>query len=341
MKKRILVTVCAMLVTVFLLGVFQALVVPKYTDNREGALVREYYGSALDHDVIFVGDCEVYETFVPAILWEEYGIRSYVRGSAQQLPWQSYYILEDTFRNETPKAVVFNVYALKYGSPQSEEFNRMTLDGMEWSSSKWNAIKASMTEEESALDYVFPILRYHSRITELNGDDVKYMLNEPPSVSDNGYLLQTGIVPMTADQSELVRGLSDYTLPSAAMEYLDKIRELCVENGSELILVKAPTNSWRYWWFDEWDEQINEYASQNSLSYYNLIPKTEEIGIDWTTDTYDEGAHLNVYGAEKTTKYFGKLLNDAHGLGGADQSSEWDSRVTEYYERKKIMEEQN
>ena len=83
MKKRIIVTVCALLVTVLLLGILQALVIPKYTDNREGALVREYYSSDMDHDVVFVGDCEVYETFVPTVLWEEYGIRSYVRGSAQ------------------------------------------------------------------------------------------------------------------------------------------------------------------------------------------------------------------------------------------------------------------
>ena len=69
--------------------------------------------------------------------------------------------------------MVFNVYALKYGNPQSEEFNRMTLDGMKWSGSKWKAIKASMTEEENMLDYIFPILRYHSRITDLNGDDLK------------------------------------------------------------------------------------------------------------------------------------------------------------------------
>lgn len=340
MKKRIVVTVCAVLVAVILLGFLQALVRPKYTDNREGALVGEYYRSGFDHDVIFVGDCEVYETFVPAILWEEYGIRSYVRGSAQQLPWQSYYLLEDVFRNEKPKAVVFNVYSLKYGKPQSEEFNRMTLDGMKWSSSKWNAIKASMTKDENMLDYIFPILRYHSRITELEGDDLRYAVKDPPVVSDSGYLMQTGVAPMNFDQSELVRGLSDYTLPQTAMEYLDKMRELCEKNESELILVKAPTNSWRYWWYDEWNEQIESYAQNNGLAYYNLIPECEKIGIDWLTDTYDEGAHLNVYGAEKTTRYFGQILKGSHGVGGDTENDAWDELAKAYHERKKQMEEQ-
>ena len=29
-----------------------------------------------DFDVIFVGDCEVYENFSPVVLWEKYGINS-------------------------------------------------------------------------------------------------------------------------------------------------------------------------------------------------------------------------------------------------------------------------
>ena len=85
MKKRILTALCAVLVIVILLSVAQLLVVPKYRSNREGALIGEYYDHAGDHDVIFIGDCEVYESIVPTKMWEEQGISAYVRGSAQQL----------------------------------------------------------------------------------------------------------------------------------------------------------------------------------------------------------------------------------------------------------------
>ena len=340
MKKRILIVVCALLVLAILLGCAQAIVTPKYTDNPEGALIREYYDSGFDHDVLFIGDCEAYESFVPTVLWEEYGIRSYVRGSAQQLVWQSYYLLEETFRYETPKTVVFNVLALKYGTPQNEAYNRMTLDGMRWSKTKWQAIRASMTEDESMLEYLFPLLRFHSRITSLTGDDFRYAL-EAPAVSHNGYLMQTGIAPM-GEEEEYIRGLSDYTLPATAMDYLEKMRLLCAENGAELILIKSPTNSWGYWWYDEWDAQIVDYAASHELSYYNFIPACEEIGIDWQTDTYDRGVHLNVYGAEKMTKYFGALLCEKHGYEqskptqGNDAS--WDAKVRRYYEQKTQME---
>ncbi len=337
MKKRILITACALVVVALLLGLLQALVVPKYISNPEGRLVGEYYGETGEHDVIFVGDCEVYETFIPAYLWEKHGISSYVRGSAQQMTWQSYYLLEDTLRYEKPKAVVFNVYALKHGEAQDEGNNRKTLDGMRWSKSKVDAINASMMEGENFLDYVFPLLRYHERITQLGIEDFKYMFGNE-NVSHSGYLMQKGI--LAAQESDLEEGRNyfvdddDSRLPAKSMEYLEKMRVLCEENDIELILVKAPTNATVYWWYDEWEEQVCEYADKNGLAYYNLIENADEMGIDFTVDTYDRGKHLNVYGAEKATDYFGRILKDKHGLGNTEHSeahvSAWNERVEKY-----------
>ena len=319
---------------ILLLGA-QALVMPKYIDNREGRLVGEYYSQAGNNDVLFLGDCEVYESFVPAVLWEKYGISSYVRGSAQQLIWQSYYLLEEMLESESPNAVVFNVYAMKYGEPQNSAYNRMTLDGMRWSTSKIRAINASMTDEESFVEYLLPILRFHSRISELGADYFKYMLDAPVA-SDSGYLMQTDVHPMTTTREG--DDLFDYTLPASAFEYLDKMKALCKENGVELILIKAPTNHWKFWWYDEWDKQIVDYATKNDLDYINFIPLAEEMGIDWSQDTYDEGMHLNVYGAEKLTEYFGKMLSEEYSVpdrrGESELAALWQTRVDKYYERR-------
>ena len=345
MKKRIIISACVLILLSLFLLLCSALVVPKYTGfkYREGRLVSEYYDEAGGHDVIFVGDCEVYEGFVPAAMWKSNGISSYVRGTPQQLVWQSYYLLEETFRYEKPKAVVYNVLALKYGEPQDEAMNRMTLDTMKWSSSKINSIAASMTEEESFVDYVFPLLRYHSRITSLEADDFKYAFKSPERVSDSGYLMQTDIVPMDdAIKDQMGEPLYDYTLPKSSMDYLEEMRLLCEENGAELILVKAPTNSPIYWWYDEWEERIVEYAEEKNLSYYNLIPKSEEMGIDWKTDSYDGGVHLNVYGAEKLSVYFADILVKYHGISDrradATEAARWSTRVSTYEKRKTEME---
>ena len=149
MKKKWIKLAVSALIIVGSLFLLQRLLLPKYvTDVVEGALIAEYYEEEKDHDVVFIGDCEVYENFSPVVLWEEYGINSYIRGSAQQLIWQSYYLLEDTLRYEKPDVVVFNVLSMKYNEPQKEAYNRMSLEGMRWSSSKVKAIQASMTKEE-------------------------------------------------------------------------------------------------------------------------------------------------------------------------------------------------
>ena len=331
--KIILPCIAILLVSVILLGLLQALVMPKYMSvSREGALISEYYRENTSHDVLFIGDCEVYESFTPPTLWEEYGITSYIRGSAQQLAWHSYYLLEETLKYETPKVVVYNVLALKYGEPQDEAYNRLTLDGMKFSATKLKAIQASMTEDETLASYLLPILRFHSRWKELGKEDFTYLFHRDP-VSHNGYLMQTAVRGGVANITP--SPLADYTLPETSMEYLDKMRALCADRGIELILIKAPTNDWKYHWYDEWETQIVEYASANGLTYYNFIPLADEIGIDWQTDTYDVGVHLNVFGAEKLTSYFGKLLAERHGLtdSRADQtlSAVWTEKLNAYY----------
>ncbi len=346
MKKiHIIRTLCVFAAVLFLVGtvaVLTPILQPKYLSlSPEGSLTEEYYASVKEtpHDVLFIGDCEVYESFVPAILWEEYGISSYVRGGAQQLVWHSYYMLEDALRYETPKIVVFNVLALKYGEPQREEYNRLALDGMEWSPVKVEAIKASMRKEEDFLTYVFPFFRYHSRWGELTAEDFTYAFADKPIVSDSGYLMQTAIKPHDPADDLTPSPLVDSQLPEMAMEYLDRMVALCKEKGIELILVKAPTNNWRYHWYDEWNEQVVAYAAENNLSYYNMIGDADTMGLDLSTDSYDGGVHLNVFGAEKLTCYFGKILAEHHKAPDRRDDTAlaavWQTRIDAYQARKK------
>ncbi len=350
MKKRIAL-LAALAVSLAVLLLLQALLVPKYMDNtKEGALIGEYYENAGNNDVVFIGDCEVYENFSPITLWENHGITSYIRGSAQQLIWQSYYLMEETFRYETPKVMVFNVLSMKYDTPKStgaqsqrEAYNRMTLDGMRLSASKWKSIMASMTEEEKEWEaqysYLFPLLRYHDRWSQLAEDDFKYWFRRD-QVSDQGYLMQTGVKPLEDEHVE--RPLVDYSFGENSWYYLDKMVELCKQHGTQLVLIKAPALS-PVWW-DQWDAQIAEYAKEKGLLYINMLDYQQEIGIDWSTDTYDTGLHLNVYGAEKAADWFGNVLRQQCDVPDRREDAAladiWAEKCQTYHERKEILENQ-
>lgn len=323
-----------LLLMIVLLWLMQCLLVPKYmSEIPEGALIAEYYNETVEHDVIFVGDCEVYENFSPIVLWEQYGISSYIRGSAQQLIWQSYYLLEDMYRYETPDVVVFNVLSMKYDEPQSEAYNRMSIDGMRLSSSKLGAIRASMTDEEDAITYIFPLLRYHSRWSEIGKEDFEYMFKRD-ILGHSGYLMQTGVRPVGEMPAPIP--LENYEFSDVCWDYLDRMRELCEEHGSEFVLIKAP--SLYPHWYEEWEEQIITYAEKYGLKYYNLLEMCDVIGIDWTVDTYDMGLHLNVSGAEKLSAYFGEILVRDFDLDDNRSNSEmalvWTDKCEKYYNEK-------
>ena len=324
-------------ICIFLL---QRLLVPKYIEeNEEGVLSAEYYDNAGDNDVLFIGDCEVYSNFSPIKLWEDYGITSVIRGTPQQLIWQSYYMLEDTLRYETPKVVVFSVFSMKYDKPQSEAYNRLTLDGMRWSSVKVDAIKASMTKEESFMSYVFPILRFHSRWNELSSEDFRYLFGTE-QLSHNGYVMRVDTKPVDVLPEPIP--LADYTYGDVCWEYLDKIRDCCKEHGITLILIKSPSCYPHF--YDEWDQQIEEYAEKNQLQYINFLKHGDETGIDYTTDTYDSGLHLNLSGAEKASAWFGEILREQPGItdrrNDSSLSAVWQKKIDFYEEMKKSQEKQ-
>ena len=299
---------------------------PKYaTDLTEGSMISQYYEEAGGHEVIFVGDCEVYANFSPMELYRQAGITAYVRGTPQQLIWQSYYILEETFTYETPKVVVLNVNAMRYSEPVSEAYNRLTIDNMRWSASKVGIIQASMTEEETFLSYVFPILRYHSRFDELTGEDFTFLFQNLYSTY-NGYQMHKEVNPVESLPTK--RALSNYQFGDICYEYLDRIRELCEEHGTSLVLVKAP--SVYPYWYDEYDEQMEAYAEEYGLNFYNFLDVTDEIGIDYSTDTYDSGLHLNLSGATKLSTYFAGILSEEYDL--TDYRS--DPEVSAVYEKK-------
>ena len=336
-KYRLIKLLIVFVILIGILWLLQRLVVPKYIyENEEGVLSAEYYDNAGDNDVLFIGDCEVYSNFSPITLWQDYGITSVIRGTPQQLIWQSYYMLEDTLRYETPKVVVFNVLSMKYGEPQSEAYNRLALDGMRWSPVKAKAVKASMEEDESFISYVFPLLRFHSRWNELKGEDFEYLF-KTEKLSHNGYVMRVDTKPVTVMPEPIP--LETYEYSDTCWQYLDMIRDCCKEHGITLILIKSA--SCYPYWHEEWDKQITDYAEKNGLTYVNFLEHGDETGIDYTTDTYDAGMHLNLSGAEKASRWFGKILAQQPGItdrrNDAALAARWSDKI-EFYEAMKASQ---
>lgn len=328
--KIIAILIIFIIVFAFLNRLFQ----PKYaTSLVEGSMISSYYDEPKDHEVIFIGDCEVYANFSPMVMYEESGIKAYVRGSSQQLIWQSYYLLEETLKYEVPRVVVLNVNSMRYdreSSAVSEAYNRLMIDNMKWSREKVDLINASKTEEESLISYVFPILRYHSRFDELTSEDFEYLFKNKKNTY-NGFLINKNVKPVTNLPTK--RALANYEFDEECYNYLQKIADLCKSNNIELVLIKAP--SVYPYWYDEYNTQIEEFAEKNDIDFYNLLNNVEEVGIDYSKDTYDGGLHLNLTGATKLSKYFAKILKQNYNLTDFSGDETYNKKLEEYKEAAK------
>ncbi len=331
--KKIITALVLLALSFAVLWFVQRLLMPKYQKGViEGSFTEEYYREKVPHDVIFFGDCDAYESYSPIKMYEEYGISAYIRGSGEQYICQTYYLLRDVLRTETPKVVVLSIHNLQHDVPRNEAYNRMTLDGMRWSQDKIDAINVSMTKDETFASYVFPILRYHDRWDNLTGTDFEHVFSKDIT-SHNGYYMRCDVKPLGKLPRQMP--LITYKFGENAMSYLDKIRLLCEEKGIELILVRAPIE---FGWYEQWDENVEKYAEQYGLTYINFCDHADEMGLDMTTDTYDAGQHLNIYGAEKLSVYFGQYLVDNYGLTDyrtvPEVASEYEKDIKFYYDMK-------
>ena len=304
MRTKIFKYTITILVFALVFLAAQRLLVPKYAYSiLEGGLIREWYTTSMDQDVIFIGDCEVYANFSPVKLWEEFGITSAIRGSPQQLIWQSYYLLEETLRHHTPSVVVFNVLAMQYNEPQNEAYNRLTLDGMRMSPSWFRSVMASRTEDEDLLSYFLPFFRYKDRWRDISAEDFRYFFRNP-RVSINGFMVRSDVVPAGWIPDPLP--LANPQFGDKAYYYLNRMVQLCAAHDIPLVLIKAP--SLFPYWHSQWNDQIVAFAEKNNLLYINFLEYTDDIGLDFSLHTFNAGLHLNVFGAEKLTQFFGEIL---------------------------------
>ena len=233
-------------------------------------------------DVVFLGNSLCNCGLMPMEIWKNYGIACYNCGSAPQRMYLAEELLHTAFRRQHPRMVVMEPLALfeDYGSLE--------------------------VLPEKAQRYL-PVLRYHNRWKSLRPEDwyapVRYTGINPRK----GYVERRETVP--ADVDSIMPMIQRYSrIPRKNAKILRRMRDFCRENGAELVFISTPSLcSWSQPRFDA----VQAMADALEIPYLNMendIPG--EAFIDWQTDTYDGGDHMNLTGAIKVSDYLGSWLSD-------------------------------
>lgn len=330
--KSICIIAFKIMLIALLALIFNLLMMPKYIEeNHDGRIIAEMYREELSPDVIFIGSSTVYFGVNPMIMYDNYGITSYVCASSSQPAWTSYYVLKEALNKFKPQMVVFDIGFLTIKDDYAEETsNRKVFDYMKPGYNKYKGVSEAMAAGESKWDYLFPVLRYHSRYNDLSMEDIKYLINKP-AVTYNGFVMNFNqSAPLTeATPMELAENVS--ISPRSAM-YLQKIITLCKDNGIDLMLMKTP--SYNAKWGEIFENDITYIALANNLQYVNFDAYQYMMGIDWMQDSPDEGGHLNTFGSEKFSYYLGTIINDYYDVSDRREDAKykkvWDKKVERY-----------
>lgn len=233
-------------------------------------------------DIIVVGDSLSFCSISPMVLWENYGMTSYVLGQSSQRIDEAYNMLQYAYRTQSPKLIIL-------------ETNTLFRSNNDF-------ITSVNYDVEGAGQRLFPILEVH--------DIWKCLLFNKQYLGQffKGFVEKTKVVSYTGGEymsktDEIV------AVDDNVSSYMDKIIKLCNKHDSQLLLVSSPSpKNYNYGKHNG----LVEFSAEKDLCYLDLNLEVANIGIDWNTDTMDGGDHLNWAGGDD---YLTKPFSYAELLG--------------------------
>jgi hypothetical protein len=225
-------------------------------------------------DTVFVGDSETWAAFGPLQIYHEHGFTSYNLATAGQWAGDSLVMINDVLKTQNPKVLVLGA----------------------------NTMYENVPDKLYALSEYLPLFFYHEFYFSTT-------LGKGKRDKNKGANLIKSVKPYEGSEDYMSRQTEAQAIGPNNLQMLQIIKQVCDENGILMIMVAAPSAK-------NWTEgkhlTIQQWCDENNVSFidYNERDKQEEIAFDWSTDTRDQGDHLNVYGSIKISSNFGTYLKE-------------------------------
>lgn len=288
-------------------------------------------------DVIMIGSSPVYPFYSGAKLWGEYGITCYPLSSHVQRPSAALPLLKEAYKTQKPKVVVFEMrmYTMEDGRMEDNmAYARGVTDNMKYSFNRIYAINRLVTEPSERYTYYFDIFKYHSNWKTIVLPEQLACFRYKKSNPLKGFVIKDEVGPLEKERIPACTGVTDtLPIPAEQEERLYELLEYLKERQQSALFIVSPYRE------EEAEQKMFNYMEEIIESYgyefVNMNEHYEEIGIDFDTDYYDFGGHVNSLGAQKCTDYLGKLLTVYHieDKRGQEKYSSWDQAYQYYLQR--------
>lgn len=283
-----------------------------------GATWRQFRQEEADSlDVLFFGSSVVYCDVVPAVIWQQSGLTSYVMAGPEQPLPVTYHYIRQAVRTQSPQAVVVELNGLFFS--RYPELMKPNLLYMPWGADRVQATFAG-ADPADRLELLFPLYGVHDRVYSITTQELRD--NLLPAARDE----YAGYTPLTAKTPQPWRTdvsfSADTEVYREGMQVLHRIAELCAGRDIRLVLYFAPLycNIPQ----DTLDALYRDVAGIPGAAFFDCS------GGDWPAfdpmEQWFDCAHLNLYGAEPFSR---RLAEELEGLGlesAHDNSRLWQGR---------------
>ncbi len=303
-------------------------------------------------DYLVIGPSNSYHSLEPMQVYAYSGITGFDLGGPSQPMYCSYYWLKEALKNQSPKIVFVDAGSFVRENPSNERILKSILP-MKPSLNKLQAIRDCCSYDDDLLyTALFPLYQFHSRWEELSKKDI-VRKNGEPYLSKGATIRFVSMNEIDAEEVNLREEkhvvvsedgsasavLDEMPLNENSAYWLGKIKELCDENGIELVPIKFPTKNWN----SRWSAEVQGFLDEMGLELIDLTGEKNPTGINWSKDSFDNGKHLNYYGMVKTSRYFADYLKENWSFTshkGESAYSIWDKDLETYrsWETKEITE---
>lgn len=314
MRKYIKIELIIFII-IMIIGLSTCYRVFKYRAMGGGGGFENFY-AAKDNtiDVMVYGSSHASCTVNNGMLWDDEGISSFILSSGSQSIDSTYYFIKESLKTQHPKVIMVETLEAP-GQELSEDGQTYNVDVaniyrsdlcMKWSplyvDFVLNQTKLYGFDDEFRNELLLKMPIIHSRYAELTRNDFvnEYYFKRGYG---GGFEVQPSDEPVLTEERKPISDMG--------REYLQKIIDLCNDEGIGLVLFCAP--------YPESEEEcaqqnsVSDLAADNGVTYIDFNRTYSDIGIDFDTD-FRDGNHLNNSGADKVTAYLENYLNKNYDL---------------------------
>ena len=261
------------------------------------------------YDVLLFGSSHMVNGIYPMQLWKEYGITSYnLSGHGCSLA-TSYWTMRLAVTYHKPKVAVLDVLFAQSGTKSMDiSLAHELLDPFPMSKLKIEAVKDLYETDSQRAELLFPMDVYHNRWKELDSAMARRGVTGQTAFSpEKGAQARVDVVPTEA--GEKIPQTQKMQEQTVGLEYVEKFVTYCLENGITPVLTYLPCEI-----SQEWQASCNAALALGASLGAQIVDMQYQDLLDYETDWYDEGGHLNPSGAKKTTHCLGAFLRDTLAL---------------------------